>query len=71
MRITDDRGQDTEDLEALRIYRRQHPEVIIHSPEETCSRMWEVSHPDRAAMAFDSLHGMLRSLWLTRVPTSD
>lgn len=54
---------DLEDMEALRLYRRDHPQVIIRSPEETGSRLWEASFPSAATMAFDSLSGMLRALW--------
>lgn len=52
----------------LREYQRQHPEVIIKSPDETLSGKWEVSLPRSATMAFDDPEGMLHALSMTRVP---
>ena len=63
--------EDLEDMEALRRYRRDHPQVQIADPEDTYSGLWEVSLPGRACMAFDTLPQMLRALWTTTFHTDD
>jgi hypothetical protein len=58
-------------LRELRDYTRQHPQVIITPPEETMSRLWEVSLPRSATMAFDSLEMLLLALSMTSIPGDD
>ncbi len=53
---------DNEIMTLVAIYRRQHPNVIIKTPAQTHSGLWEVSLPDSANMAFDSPQMMLLAL---------
>jgi hypothetical protein len=46
----------------LRNFRADHPEVLITYPTETMSGLWEVSLPDSACLAFDSVTVMRRAL---------
>lgn len=44
-----------------------HPQVIIKEPAETASKLWEVSFPSSATMAFDDPQMLLTALLVTRI----
>ena len=52
----------SETMRAIALYRKTHPTVIIKEPCETGSRMWELSVPSSATMAFDDPSMMLSVL---------
>lgn len=60
-----------ETMRALDLYRHLHPQVIITAPENTGSKLWEVSLPSRAAMAFEDPGEMLTTLCLMTIPDID
>jgi hypothetical protein len=58
-------------MQALDLYRRIHPEVIITPPEDTPSGLWEVSIPGQSTMAFEDAGAMLVTLSLIKIPDID
>jgi hypothetical protein len=43
-------------------FQRRHPEILIAAPWATRTGKWEVSEPDRSAVAYDSGRAMMDDL---------
>jgi hypothetical protein len=54
--------------ERLDRFQRRHPEIKIAAPWATPSGKWEVSQPDKAAVAYDNGFVMIAELELRHPP---
>jgi hypothetical protein len=58
-------------LYEVRAFARTHPQVLIKSPDECPSGLWEVSLPATSCIAFSDPATMLQCLAFVSIPDED
>ncbi|HEX3517120.1 MAG TPA: hypothetical protein VHT26_24275 [Trebonia sp.] len=63
--LTEDSARDTPLrplLDRIDRFRAAHPEIRVSAPYSNGTGKWEVSEPDKAAVAYDNGHAMIAEL---------